>query len=96
MKLRIAPILSIATVSMAPACTGDHVKSQLDARDTSDSFISQRYNMGDLSDFNISVNETSNAWTFTYDIIDENWTGGPLFVTVDKQSGKVVNHGGAQ
>lgn len=90
------PFFTTLIIAATTACSGEAARTEAEAREASDAFITQEYSMGNISSFTITGRETENTWTFTYDIPDEKWTGGPLFVTVDKKTGKVVDHRGSQ
>ena len=92
MKLSLYTIL---TMSAAVACTDGTWKSESEAKNISNTFIVQEYSIKDLSVWKLTVRETDSNWNFTYEV-DENSIGGPLFVTVDKRSGKVIDHRGYQ
>lgn len=93
MKVQLFMMIFVAATV---ACSGANIRSERNARSISDAFIADQYSMRDLSILKVSTRETDNSWTFVYEAPNENWTGGPLFVTVDKKSGKIVDHRGYQ
>jgi hypothetical protein len=92
MNPRVVGVLLIA----ATACSENDKTSANSARHNADQFISEQYSITNISMLKVTENETPTSWEFIYEAPNENWTGGPLLVTVDRKTGKIINHRGYQ